>query len=195
MKLVANLSSDELKRIKILIGEAFVTNELFHEFGDMEERRNIVMRYMDYYVDFVYHSKNLYQNEEGNAFIGFCHSEEKHTWLQLKMLGKMLVHIPFGKIKGMLRQIKENTGNNAVYANKPHVDILLVCIEKKAQKKGYAKELVQYAKDYALKKNCPLLFDTDMKEYAEIYQHFGCELYNQKTASNGVTRYNLVWNK
>ena len=60
MKLVANLSSDELKRIKILIGEAFVTNELFHEFGDMEERRNIVMRYMDYYVDFVYHSKNLW---------------------------------------------------------------------------------------------------------------------------------------
>ena len=56
MKLVANLSSDELKRIKILIGEAFVNNELFHEFGDIEERKNIVMRYMDYYVDFVYRS-------------------------------------------------------------------------------------------------------------------------------------------
>lgn len=46
---------------------------------------------------------------------------------------------------------------------------------------------------YAKEQNVPLLFDTDMAQYAQIYQHFGCELYNQTTASNGVTRYNLVW--
>lgn len=27
----------------------------------------------------------------------------------------------------------------------------------------------------------------------EIYQHFGCQLYHQTTASNGITRYNLIW--
>ena len=32
-----------------------------------------------------------------------------------------------------------------------------------------------------------------VKQYAQIYQHYGCELYNQTLASNGVTRYNLVW--
>lgn len=41
----------------------------------------------------------------------------------------------------------------------------------------------------------PLLFDTDMKEYAEMYNHFGCELYNTVTADNGVTRYSLCYKK
>ena len=40
-----------------------------------------------------------------------------------------------------------------------------------------------------------LLFDTDMKEYAEMYKHFGCELYNTVTADNGVTRYSLCYKK
>ena len=42
-------------------------------------------------------------------------------------------------------------------------------------------------------RNVPLLFDTDMKDYSDMYQHFGCELYHKKTATNNVTRYNLVW--
>ena len=56
MKLVENISEKELNRIKRIIGEAFVTNELFHEFGDIEERRPLVMRYMSVYVNFVYES-------------------------------------------------------------------------------------------------------------------------------------------
>ena len=44
-------------------------------------------------------------------------------------------------------------------------------------------------------KGLPILFDTDMKDYAEIYQHLGCRLYNQETADNGVTRYSLVYQK
>ena len=41
----------------------------------------------------------------------------------------------------------------------------------------------------------PLLFDTDMKAYAEMYRHFGCELYNTVTADNGVTRYSLCYRR
>lgn len=79
--LIENASKSELAEIKKMIGEAFVTNELFHEFGDINDRKERV----------------------------------------------------------------------------------------------------------------PLLFDTDMERYAQIYQHYGCELYNQTLASNGVTRYSLVW--
>ena len=39
------------------------------------------------------------------------------------------------------------------------------------------------------------LFDTDMKDYAEIYQHRGCRLYNKETADNSVTRYSMVYQK
>ncbi len=56
------------------------------------------------------------------------------------------------------------------------------------------KELVEFAKQKPVNRNVPLLFDTDMKDYAEMYQHLGCELYNTTTASNGVIRFNLVWN-
>ena len=54
MKLVENISKQKLKEISNLIGEAFVTNELFHEFGPVEERKNLVMKYMDIYVKCVY---------------------------------------------------------------------------------------------------------------------------------------------
>ena len=53
--------------------------------------------------------------------------------------------------------------------------------------------VLYFAKKYAKSEKVPLLFDTDMERYAQIYQHYGCELYNQTLASNGVTRYNLVW--
>ena len=38
MKLVVNPSEKELRKMKHIIGEAFVTNELFHEFGGIAER-------------------------------------------------------------------------------------------------------------------------------------------------------------
>lgn len=67
------------------------------------------------------------------------------------------------------------------------------CVDKEYQCKGYARYLVEAAKKYAENENVPLLFDTDMEWYAQIYQHYGCELYNQTLASNCVIRYNLEW--
>ena len=61
---------------------------------------------------------------------------------------------------------------------KPHIDILFVCVDKEYQGKGYARHLVEVAKKYAEEESVPLLFDTDMERYAQIYQHYGCELYN-----------------
>ena len=75
------------------------------------------------------------------------------------------------------------------------LEIKNIATEPQYQGKGYARYLVEAAKKYAEKERVPLLFDTDMERYAQIYQHYGCVLYNQTSASNGVTRYNLVWTK
>lgn len=192
-KRVENISNKELIEIKQKVGEAFITNELFHEFGTIEERRDDVMKYMSYYVQYMYETKSLYQNDDGTAYIGVCYSKEEKFWPQMKMLWGIIRAVPFSKLKQMLTQVKQNTNGNKIYTKNPYIEILMVCVSKQAQGKGYSRELVEFAKEKARFHNCPLLFDTDMKDYAEIYQHFGCELYHQCTASNGVTRYNLVW--
>lgn len=46
--LIDNVSKSELAEIKKMIGEAFITNELFHEFGDINDRKELVIKYMIY---------------------------------------------------------------------------------------------------------------------------------------------------
>lgn len=183
----------ELGEIKKMIGEAFVSNELFHEFGDINTRRELVFKYMDIYLDYVYESRALYATDDRKGVIGFISSKKASVFPQIKMLVRLLLAIPFKTTKKYLEHVKQISNSNSLYASKPHIDILLVCVNKEYQGKGYAKFLVQTAKEYAVKEQLPLLFDTDMERYARIYEHYGCTLYNQITASNGVTRYNLVW--
>lgn len=195
MRLVENISENTLADIKKTIGEAFITNELFHEFGTIEERRESVLKYMDCYVQYVYDTKALYQNDTGTAFLGVCYSREEQFWPQMRMLWGILRAVPFRKLKRMLKQVKENTAGNKIYTKNPYIEILMVCVSKEARGRGCSRELVDFAKARAKEHRCPLLFDTDMKNYSDIYQHFGCRLYHQCTAANGVTRYNLVWNE
>lgn len=192
-KLCENISKYELGEIKRMIGEAFVTNELFHEFGDINTRKELVLRYMDIYLDYVYESGALYTTDDRKGAIGFISSKKAPVFPQVKMLIRLLFAIPFKNMKRFLGHVKQISNSNSLYASKPHIDILFVCVNKECQGNGYAKFLVQTAKEYAVKEQLPLLFDTDMEKYARIYEHYGCELYNQTTASNGITRYNLVW--
>lgn len=194
VKLCENISKNELGEIKRMIGEAFVSNELFHEFGDINTRRELVLKYMDIYLDYVYESRALYATDDRNGVVGFISSKSAPVFPQVKMLVRLLLTIPFKTMKKYLGHVKQISNSNSLYASKPHIDILFVCVNKEYQGKGYANFLVQTAKEYAVKEHLPLLFDTDMERYARIYEHYGCKLYNQTTASNGVTRYNLVWN-
>ncbi len=192
--LVEKVSKTELDELKRMIGEAFVTNELFHEFGDIDSRRALVIKYMDIYTDYVYESKALYVTEDCKGAIGYLHSKKAPVIPQLKMLFRLLKAIPFKVLKKYMSHIKQIEGSNKLYASKPHIDTLFVCVDEKCRGKGYARHLVESAMEYAKEEKVPLLFDTDMAQYAQIYRHYGCELYNQTTASNGITRYNLVWN-
>ncbi len=193
MILAENLSEKELKRIRFLIGDAFVTNELFHELGAIEERRPLVLKYMAAYVDYVYEAKSLYMTEDGCGFIGLQYSEKAPILPQLKMLIRIFYCLPFKKLRKMLRHIGQIADTNQKYAKRPHIDVLMAAVVKSSQGKGYAKQLIMFAKKTAAKRNVPLLIDTDMKAYAEMYRHLGFKLYNSKTADNQVTRYSLIW--
>ncbi|WP_295084483.1 GNAT family N-acetyltransferase [Ruminococcus sp.] len=193
MKLVTNISEKELRDIKRLIGEAFVTNELFHEFGGIAERRTLVMRYMRAYVDYVYESRALYSTNNGMGYIGLQYSEDATVISQIKMLFRLFTSLPFKRLRKLLGHIRQIANENKRYATKPHIDVLMVAVSKSAQGKGYATQLISFAKRMAGQKQVPLLVDTDMKLYADMYQHLGFKLYNTKKATNGVTRYNLVW--
>ncbi|MCR4642214.1 MAG: GNAT family N-acetyltransferase [Lachnospiraceae bacterium] len=188
-----SIPDEKLEEIRRTIGEAFVSNELFHNWGSEEERRDDVLKYMALYVDFVYQAGELYANESMTGFIGLEDSGEKAARQQLKMLFRMLKKIRFSRIKKILRFAKQVSDANAEYAKERHLDVLMVCVDKAYHGQGIASELVGFAKKMSDEKGLPLLFDTDMKAYAEMYQHLGCTLYNTVTADNGVTRYNLCY--
>lgn len=192
---VENISEEQLNKIRVLVGEAFVTNELFHNWGTTAERREDVMKYMAMYVDYVYHAGELYANEDFTGFIGLEDSENAHKFLQVKMLLRMLTGIRFSRLKSLVDFAKQIGRSNVRYAKQRHLDTLMVCVYKEYQGRGIASELVAYAKDLSEELQIPLLFDTDMIEYAQMYQHLGCELYNKITADNGVTRYSLCYDK
>lgn len=193
MKLVENISKEELKNISKIVGEPFVNNELFHEFGSLEERKSLVLKYMEAYVKCTYNLNALYQNNDGNSYIGLIYSDQKSALPQIKMMFTLIRIIPFRIMKRFLKHVKEIADGNKEYTKNTYLEVLMVCVGKENQGQGKAKELVDFAKHMADKRNVPLLFDTDMEEYAKMYQHLGCKLYNIKSASNGVTRYNLVW--
>ncbi len=194
ISLVENLTDDELDKIKRQIGKAFVTNELFHNWGSYEQRADTVMTYISNYVDCVYKSKALYSNKERTGFIGLQNSQNALIMPQLKMLFRMLCKIKFSKLRSLMSFINQIKSGNEKYSKSHHLEILMVCVDESHQGKGIATELVAFAKKQSDELGLPLLFDTDMEAYAEMYQHLGCELYNEKTADNGVTRYNLVYN-
>jgi len=193
MYLLENISEEELKDIKEIIGEAFVTNELFHEFGSVDERKELVLKYMKAYVEYVYNAKALYSTDDDIGFIGLLYSKETPVIPLIKMHTKLAMTIPLGKLKKVAHQINQISSENKNHVKEPHIDVLMVAVNPKAQGKGYGRELVNFAKQMAKEKNVPLLIDTDMKKYADMCQHFDFELYNTKTADNGVTRYNLIW--
>ena len=189
-----NITPKQLNNISNIIGEAFVTNEMFRNWGTIEERRDDVITYMSIYVDYVYHAGELYSNEDMTGFIGLEDTARKPILLRLKMLFGMIIRLPFSRIRSLISFVKQIDKADNLFVNKRHIDTLMVCVKKDHQGQGIATELVEFAKRKAKINKIPLLFHTDMPSYAEMYKHLGCRLYNEVTADNGVTRYCLCYN-
>ena len=109
---VEKLTSAQLENIRQIVGEAFVSNELFHNWGTEEERRDDVLKYMGIYVDFVYQAGELYANEDMTGFIGLEDSEHKPVWPQIKMLFRMLFKIRLSRVRSLLAFVKQISGSN-----------------------------------------------------------------------------------
>ena len=195
IKKVENVSEEQLNRIKRVIGEAFVSNELFRNWGTEDERRTDVLKYMDIYVDYVYRAGELYANGDLTGFIGLEDSATAPVLPRIRMILRMFTSLPFARIKSFLHFAKQVSRSNERYSKQRHIDALMVCVDKSHQGKGIASELIRFAMEKSDETGIPLLFDTDMQAYAEMYRHFGCELYNTVTADNGVTRYSLCYQK
>lgn len=190
-----NLTAEQLEKIRKTIGEAFVSNELFHNWGSVSERRDDVLKYMAIYVDYVYQTKELYTNEEMTGFIGLEDSAHAPVFPRIRMIFRMFTAIPYKRIRTFLHFANQIGRSNEKFAKERHLDALMVCVDKDHQGEGIASNLIRFAMDRADELEVPLLFDTDMKDYADMYRHFGCELYNTVTADNGVTRYSLYYRK
>lgn len=193
MKHAEDLTEKELERIRFVTGDAFVTNELFHEFGSIEERRPLVLKYMSAFVDFAYESGSIYMTDDGCGFIGLQYSKDNAVLPQLKMLVRLFTGLPFGKLKKMLGHVGQIADTDKQFKKVPHIDVLMVAVNKDSQGKGYARQLIDFAKKMSEEKKLPLLIGTDMKDYADMYCHYGFRLACSKTADNGVTRYVLTW--
>ena len=85
---IQKISKKELTRIEKVIGESFVTNELFHNWGTIEERRSSVLAYMKIYVDCVYRAGELYGNETLTGFVGIEDTRRPATAAKINMLFK-----------------------------------------------------------------------------------------------------------
>ena len=190
-----NISPQQMEKIRKTIGEAFVSNELFHNWGSEAERRGDVLKYMSVYVDYVYGAGELYANKDMTGFIGLEDSAHAPVFPRIRMILRLFRAIPYKRIKSFLQFANQISRANEKYAKQRHLDALMVCVDKDHQGKGIASELVLFAKETSDRLGIPLLFDTDMKAYADMYRHFGCELYNTVTAVNGVTRYSLCYFK
>lgn len=189
-----NITPKQLNNISNIIGEAFVSNEMFRNWGAIEERHDDVITYMTIYVDYVYHADELYANEDMTGFIGLEDTARKPILLRLKMLFRMIIRLPFSRIRSLISFVKQIDKADNLFVNKRHIDTLMVCVKKDHQGQGIATELVEFAKRKAKINKIPLLFHTDMPSYAKMYEHLGCRLYNEVTADNGVTRYCLCYN-
>ena len=195
IKKAENLSEEQLAYIRETAGEAFVSNALFYNWGTEAERHDDVLKYMSIYVDYAYRTGELYVNEALTGFIGLEDSAHAPVLPRIRMILKMLMKLPFVRIKSFLHFAKQVSRSNERYAKQRRLDALMVCVDKQMQGHGIASELISFAEAKADELGVPLLFDTDMKEYADMYRHFGCELYNTVTADNGVTRYSLCYKR
>ena len=142
IKKAGNLSKEQLAYIRETIGEAFVSNEMFHNWGTEDERHDNVLKYMSIYVDYIYRTGELYVNEDLTGFIGLEDSAYAPVFPRIGMILKMFMKIPFARIKSFLHFANQVSRSNERYAKQRHLDALMVCVDKQMQGHGIAFELI-----------------------------------------------------
>ena len=129
-------------------------------------------------MDYVYRAGELYANEDLTGCIGLKDSAHAPVFPGIRMILRLFAAIPFKRLRSFLHFANQISRSNEQYAKQRHLDALMVCVDREHQGKGIASELIRFAKCKADELEIPLLFDTDMKDYADMYYE---TLYGQNT--------------
>ncbi len=193
MHLVSKDSQQEIDAIKRMAGEAFANDNLFKEFGVGEERYKLVRAYMWHYVDYVLSYKALYANDDISGAVALMPDDKSSAIKDGRLLRRLKKAIPKDKYDRFMEYSREVTDIRCKYRYMDNLEMLMLCVSPDKQGQGLGGKLIRESQQLAASQKRILLIDTENPTNSLIYQHEGCTLYGQKTASNGVTRYNLIW--
>ena len=79
---VEHISKEQLEKIQRIVGEAFVSNELFHNWGSEDERREYVMKYMALYR--VYRTGRFWKCTQTPSSKNAFQNADKYQILEIK---------------------------------------------------------------------------------------------------------------
>ena len=193
IQLVKKASQQQLQTVREIAGQTFRNDELFHEFGSMPQRAALVDAYMSAYVDYSYSSKMLFANEDFSGFVALLQNGSEKYLPTKRLLRELKKAIPRDAYERFMAFSDEVAWHENPYARYDYLDVLMLCVDPQRQGSGLGRELIEFSMNRSRQMRAPLLIETDMPQNAQMYQHFGCKLMRAFTASNGVTRYNLIW--
>ncbi len=193
MELVRKPSAEFRAEIHRIMGESFAGDEVFRAFDVDGRKRELVCAYMAHYVDFAIACKKLYANEERNGFVVLNRENTSHPFREMQLDRKLRSSIPHRCLDGLEEFATEVADTTSTYRSNPYLELLNLCVDESQRGQGLGKAIVEFCKGQAHAQGVPLIIDTDMPNNRDMYLHMGCELYRTFEASNGVTRYNLVW--
>ncbi|MGI6221665.1 MAG: GNAT family N-acetyltransferase [Coriobacteriales bacterium] len=193
MHIVRKPIASELAEIKRIMGESFAGDNVFAAFDVDGRKRELVCAYMACYVDFAIACKKLYANEQGNGFVVLQRENISHPLREMKLERKLAAAIPADCLAGLNAFASEVADTSSRYRLNPHLELMNLCVDERCRGKGLGGEIVDCCKQEASRQGVPLVLDTDMPGNRDMYLHMGFELYRSFTATNGITRYNLVW--
>ena len=176
-----------------IMGDSFAGDDVFRAFDVDGRKRELVCAYMAHYVDFAIACKKLYANEEGNGFVVLNRETTSHPFREMQLDRKLRAAIPHRCLDGLESFATEVADTESAFRKNPHLELLNLCVDKSQRGRGLGRAIVDFCKGQARAQGVPLIIDTDMSNNRDMYIHMGCELYRTFEASNGVTRYNLVW--
>ncbi|MGI6216919.1 MAG: GNAT family N-acetyltransferase [Coriobacteriales bacterium] len=191
--LVRKVRDQTMEQIKRIGGESFADDLLFEGFGTGEERRALVMEYMRHYVDYCYKSKILYANADYTGFVALQRSGKEKLLPTSRFEKALKRYIPPDKLQAFSSYSSEVANSFDSEKLNDHIEVLMLCVDEKLRGRGLGGELMDFSKEQSRRAGVPLIIDTDMPGNRDMYIHMGCTLYRTKKASNGISRYNLIW--
>lgn len=183
------------------IGEAFADHPYTVDDQGMAmlfPDRESIKAYICGYVRAALKCKSLYTtSEKHEAFIVFCHTQDKYRLRFLLSLVPVIVrNMRFG---GAMRYMKlvgcsgKSYHEELAKAKKPHVYVALLAVTKPWQGQGYMRKVIDIAYEEGRRRHCPVVLETDAKLKRDKYVSVGMTCVKERRCSDTAALYDMVW--